>query len=402
MTIANEITRINNAKAAIKQSIENKGVSVSDTAKLDEYPALIDSISGEGGSVDAGYWPKFFELRTRNYTDLQYVFASMPVKNTDEDIISFIENFDTSKVKDIGNAFNQFGYSSSSYYPDLDLTKWDVEKVDNIKQAFYFCKAKNLNISGWKFTNTNALYQFIYYFYGTTVNASNCDTSNITNMSYCFGYSDSLVSLDITGWDTSKATTMGSMFYNDKKLVSITGEIDASSVTTFSSMFSNCNVLETVYLKNICKDSTVTNSNNFSINLGKTVVKDECLIYIINELPDLINDKGLTATDKIVLTLPPSNTLTEEQVAVAITKGWQVANVTYTPATYGLRRRMVYKAVECDEGAYQASDGSKYEIFEANNVVTPDGVAEWDEFSSIEDASEYYGLIYIGEQEDGQ
>ena len=330
MTVSEQIRRIKNAKAAIKQAIQNKGVTVSDTAKLNEYPALIDSISGGSGgdSIDVGYWPNFFELKTKNYTDLQYVFAYLQVKNTDKDIISLIENFDTSKVDDIGNAFYQFGYFSTSYYPDLDLTKWNIEKVDNVQQAFYFCKAKNLNISGWKFTKATSMYQFMYYFYGTTVNASNCYTSNITNMYYCFGNCDSLVSLDITGWDTSKATTMGYMFYGDKKLVSITGEIDASSVTTFSSMFYNCNALETVYLKNICKDSTVTNHNNFSIDLGKTKVKDECLIYIINELPDLAA-KGLTATDKIVLTLPPSNTLTAEQVQVAISKGWTVANTTY-------------------------------------------------------------------------
>ena len=327
MTIAEQITRIKNAKAAIKQAIQNKGVTVSDTAKLDEYPALIDSISGEGEGGNY-YWPNFFEVRTQNFTDLQYAFSNMLVKNTDEDIISLIENLDTSKVEDIGYVFNQFGYFSTSYYPDLDLTKWNVEKVDNVKQAFYFCRAKNLNISGWKFTKVTSLYQFIYYFYGTTVNASNCDTSNITNMSYCFGNGENIESLDITGWDTSKATTMSYMFYNDKKLVSVTGEIDASSVTTFSSMFNNCNALETVYLKNICKDSTVTNHNNFSIDLGKTVVKDECLIYIINELPDLAA-KGLTATDKIILTLPKTNTLTAEQVQPAIDKGWNVANTTY-------------------------------------------------------------------------
>ena len=62
---------------------------------------------------------------------------------------------------------------------------------------------------------------------------------------------------------------------------------------------------------------------------GDTKVKDECLIYIINELPDLINDKGLTATDKIKLTLPPTNTLTAEQVAVATSKGWTCVNCNF-------------------------------------------------------------------------
>ena len=44
MSISSEITRLNNAKASIKSSIENKGITVSDTKKLDEYSSLIDSI----------------------------------------------------------------------------------------------------------------------------------------------------------------------------------------------------------------------------------------------------------------------------------------------------------------------------------------------------------------------
>jgi hypothetical protein len=64
---------------------------------------------------------------------------------------------------------------------------------------------------------------------------------------------------------------------------------------------------------------------------------------------------------------------------------------------------MVYKKVESECGPYQASDGSLYDIFEAINVMTPQGKnVGWDEFDSIEDASLAYGLTYIGEQEDGQ
>lgn len=44
MSIASEITRLNNAKTSIKNSIINKGVTVSDTKKIDEYSTLIDSI----------------------------------------------------------------------------------------------------------------------------------------------------------------------------------------------------------------------------------------------------------------------------------------------------------------------------------------------------------------------
>lgn len=52
MSIATEIIRLQNAKAALKESIEAKGVTVGDTAKLNEYPALVDSISQGSGGVE--------------------------------------------------------------------------------------------------------------------------------------------------------------------------------------------------------------------------------------------------------------------------------------------------------------------------------------------------------------
>ena len=61
MTVSDQIRRIKNAKAAIKEAIQNKGVTVSDTAKLDEYPALIDSITvGEGGDSETHENPDFY------------------------------------------------------------------------------------------------------------------------------------------------------------------------------------------------------------------------------------------------------------------------------------------------------------------------------------------------------
>ena len=44
MSVATELTRIQNAKAGLKTAIEAKGVTVSSSALLDAYPALVDSI----------------------------------------------------------------------------------------------------------------------------------------------------------------------------------------------------------------------------------------------------------------------------------------------------------------------------------------------------------------------
>lgn len=52
MSIQTELTRIKNAKAAIKAAIEGKGVTVPDGTLLDGMAALIDSIEAGGGNFD--------------------------------------------------------------------------------------------------------------------------------------------------------------------------------------------------------------------------------------------------------------------------------------------------------------------------------------------------------------
>lgn len=49
MSIASEITRLQTAKADLKTAIEGKGVTVPSSAKLDAYPALVESIQQGGG-----------------------------------------------------------------------------------------------------------------------------------------------------------------------------------------------------------------------------------------------------------------------------------------------------------------------------------------------------------------
>lgn len=52
MSVQSEITRLQNAKAAIKAAIEGKGVTVPDTTLLDGMAALIESIEAGGGGGD--------------------------------------------------------------------------------------------------------------------------------------------------------------------------------------------------------------------------------------------------------------------------------------------------------------------------------------------------------------
>ena len=51
MSVATEITRLQTAKANLKTAIEAKGVTVSSSATLDAYPALVEEIPSGGGNI---------------------------------------------------------------------------------------------------------------------------------------------------------------------------------------------------------------------------------------------------------------------------------------------------------------------------------------------------------------
>ena len=55
MSVQSEITRLQNAKTALKTAIEGKSVTVPSSAKLDAYPALINSIQA-GGGYEENVW----------------------------------------------------------------------------------------------------------------------------------------------------------------------------------------------------------------------------------------------------------------------------------------------------------------------------------------------------------
>lgn len=65
MSIQTELTRIKNAKAAIKTAIEGKGVTVPEATLLDGMAALIESIEAGGGGVKIG------NFTTVNYGSFQ-------------------------------------------------------------------------------------------------------------------------------------------------------------------------------------------------------------------------------------------------------------------------------------------------------------------------------------------
>ena len=334
MSIETQIIRLQNAKASIKTAIENKGVEVGDNVKLDNYAELIDSITVGSGDGEEHVNPDFYNVRTNNGTNYRYLFHSYSGTNLD------LSNWDTSHVT---NMSYMFGYCSS--LTTLDLSNWKTSEVTDMSNMFNACSSlTSLDLSGFDtqdVTNMNDMFSSCSKL--TSLDLSNFNTLSVKSMDSMFRGCTKLISLDLSGWDTLNVENMGSMFYGSGNMVlrHIYGTLDLSNLKkgfypgSYANPVNGCTSLETLYLKNIYKNCTnITNSSIWSINLGNTVVKDECLLYIIDQLPDLINDKKLTSTNNIILTLPKTNALTEEQVKVAIDKGWQVANTTYHLPSY--------------------------------------------------------------------
>ena len=76
----------------------------------------------------------------------------------------------------------------------------------------------------------------------TSLDVSKFDTSNVTNMGSMFYNCSSLTNLDLRSFNTSKVTTIGHMFYGCSKLTQITvsNKWVIGSSTDASTMFYYC------------------------------------------------------------------------------------------------------------------------------------------------------------------
>lgn len=189
------------------------------------------------------------------------------------------------------------------------------------------------------------------------------DTSNVTNFNQAFAYCKNLQ--EIPELNTSNATQMYAMFNNCTALVTIP-LLDTSKVENMNNMFDNCYALEVIPELNtsnavsvesmfsMCPKidnlplldfTNVANASNFlgynwDTNMAITTLAGfnnlrinfdisncvnltaESLMNIINEALDLTTG-GWTCT----LTFGATNIekLTEEQIAIATSKGWTIA-----------------------------------------------------------------------------
>lgn len=248
MSIATEITRLKEAKASLKTSIENKGVTVGETTKLNEYSSLVDSIQ-------AG-----------------------------EDINEYI--------------LNNGGNYVQTLFKKIPPINWNnIMSVNG-----YFRECSNLleipQIINPRTTYTN--YGNLFQMCGKIKSIPQLPSNNVTIFSY--------------------------MCQSCFELENVP-EIDASSAIDITNIFAYCRALVNFGgLKNLGKSystSSSANNSSYKLNLSaSTLLTHESLMNVINGLYDIAS-LGCN-TQNLNLGTTNLAKLTEDEIAIATNKGWNV------------------------------------------------------------------------------
>ena len=129
MSIASEITRLQNAKEAIKQSLENKGATVSSSATLDTYPNIIDNLpSGGDDSV-------LRDLIERDITSITIPEGTTTIKGY---VFYGCAELLSVTIPDSVENINGYAFGACSALSSITIPN-SVTYIGNA--AFYFCSS---------------------------------------------------------------------------------------------------------------------------------------------------------------------------------------------------------------------------------------------------------------------
>lgn len=166
--------------------------------------------------------------------------------------ISFMFN-DCTKL--IGNGTN------------LTLTNMDISSVTSMKQTFNNCIKLPYII--FKGINTSNVGDFTRTFNDcrslTTLDVSNGTFTAVsaTTCQSMFQSCENLGSIDLSNFETTNVSNMEYMFFYCYKITSLdVSMFDTSKVTTMTGMFAQCNLLETIYSYNDFSTDALLQSNS--------------------------------------------------------------------------------------------------------------------------------------------
>ena len=328
--IADQIERLNKAKADIKASIIAKGGIVPDTALIGDYADIIRGFEDMFSVGNYNYrvapvdvvglkeinWNNddinYFKYNTlipkgEDVGDTYKVSDNNKqiVINSKSDIATYKNNpdfkfcpkFDTSKVTNMNGMFQNCNSLTS-------VPLFDTSNVTRMVGMFYLCSS----LTSVPLFDTSKVMDISDMFCGcnSLTSVPLFDTSKVTMMYNIFGFCTSLTSVPL--FDTSKVTSMSQMFYNCESLTSVP-LFDTSRVTNMGDMFYMCSSL-----------TTLGGFTGLKVNLDLS----SCPLLTKESILNVFNKAANVTSSPKTLTLGSTNLrkLTSTEKAIATNKGW--------------------------------------------------------------------------------
>lgn len=248
------------------------------------------------------------EWHTSACTSMVYLFQACKAL-----VALDVSGLDTSKVTDMGGAFN-----SMVALRRLDLSTWDVSKCKMFEHMF-FCDAalEELDVSTWNLASATSIKGMFHNCKKLkNLDVSRWSTPSLTNVWAAFYMMDSLEELDLTGWDVSKVTNFRAMVAECYALHTLhlgvfdmgSADVDEESGTRQMFWASSSLANITGEVRNLAR----------GLDLRHCPLTNESAMVFINGLVDIDRSETITFSPTTY------DTLTEEQIALATSKGFTV------------------------------------------------------------------------------
>lgn len=157
------------------------------------------------------------------------------------------------------------GYSNTKQIRNLNFLH--TENARNMRYMFLGCQSLiSLDLSGFNTANVqdmSAMFESCSSL--TSLNLSSFDTADVQDMSYLFYDCEAITSLELRNFDTTSVRNMCGMFSGCGVLTTLNlSSFDTSNVQNMSRMFSNCLSLNSLDLSNFNTTDVQDMSNMFS------------------------------------------------------------------------------------------------------------------------------------------
>ena len=223
------------------------------------------------------------QLETSAVTTMSYMFAGVDGGNSKIKEISGLENFDTSKVRDMASMF------STSDVEKLDLSSFDTSSVTTMTGMFYVCMASEIKgLENFDTTNVVSMGSMFASSRATKLDLSSFNTGNVTNMSVMFMNSYATEIKGLENFNTTKVDTMSRMFEQTRVSKFDLSSFNTQNVVTMNGMFryagalgidiSNFNTAKVRDMGNMFAGTEAT-----TINLGNMDTRNVTSMYSMFE-----------------------------------------------------------------------------------------------------------------------